>query len=147
MADGTRLKEIQETQKKIDLLLIDERARRQAGEEQTHAHLDQLIEAQDGLQDAVMNVEHALIIVQQQLQSVVEQLQLYNKNKSILGEGLPAYVERGSSSHVTAHHSVGNEYTNPFNSGSYNALHRMEFPLFNGEDARIWIRTCMRYFR
>ncbi|KAK4406677.1 hypothetical protein Sango_0674200 [Sesamum angolense] len=142
MADGTRMKELQEAKKKMELLLVDERARRQVGEEQTHARLDQLTENQEGLQSAVMNVENSLANVQQQLQSLVEQLQHYNRNKSILGEGLTASMEKGSSSRVTNYHFNVNETANQSNSGSYNTLHRMEFPLFNGEDARAWIRRC-----
>ncbi|KAL0409740.1 UNVERIFIED_CONTAM: hypothetical protein Sradi_1908400 [Sesamum radiatum] len=147
MADGTRLKELHEAQRKTDLLLVDERARRQAGEEQTHECLDQITETQEGLKSAVVNVERGLATVQQQLQSIIEQLQHYNKNKSILGEGLTASMDKGSSSRITIHHLIGNETTNQSNSGSYNALHRMEFPLFNGEDARAWIRRCTRYFQ
>ncbi|KAL0446035.1 UNVERIFIED_CONTAM: hypothetical protein Slati_1731400 [Sesamum latifolium] len=56
-------------------------------------------------------------------------------------------MDKGSSSQITAHHLTGNETTNQSNSGSYNALYRMEFPLFNGEDARAWIRKCTRYFQ
>ncbi|KAL0428358.1 UNVERIFIED_CONTAM: hypothetical protein Slati_3010600 [Sesamum latifolium] len=71
----------------MDIMLVDERARRQVAEEQPHARLDQLAETQDGLQSVVINMEHSLHSVQQQLQSVVEQLKQYNRNKSVLGEG------------------------------------------------------------
>ncbi|KAL0420984.1 UNVERIFIED_CONTAM: Retrovirus-related Pol polyprotein from transposon.6 [Sesamum latifolium] len=80
--------------------------------------------------------------MQQQLKSIAEQLQNYNRNKSILGEGPTASLERGSSSRVTAIQPV-----NEGNSTQYNAIHRMEFPLFNGEEARTWIRRCNRYFQ
>ncbi|KAL0350240.1 UNVERIFIED_CONTAM: hypothetical protein Sradi_4173200 [Sesamum radiatum] len=33
------------------------------------------------------------------------------------------------------------------NPTQYNAIHRMEFPLYNGEEAKIWIRRCNRYFQ
>ncbi|KAL0350214.1 UNVERIFIED_CONTAM: hypothetical protein Sradi_4170600 [Sesamum radiatum] len=56
-------------------------------------------------------------------------------------------MEKGSSSRVTTHHFNVNETANQSNSGSYNTLHRMEFPLFNGEDARAWIRRCTKYFQ
>ncbi|KAL2246618.1 UNVERIFIED_CONTAM: Transposon Ty3-I Gag-Pol polyprotein [Sesamum indicum] len=147
MADGTRLKELHEFQKKTELMLMDEKARRQASEEQIHSRLDQMSETQDGLQAAVMNIEHAMSTVQKQLHSVVEQLQHYNRNKSILGEGLTANLERGPSSKVTAQQSTAAEEPTSNNSASYNAIHRMEFPLFNGEEARIWIRRCLRYFQ
>ncbi|KAL0309330.1 UNVERIFIED_CONTAM: hypothetical protein Sradi_5875300 [Sesamum radiatum] len=85
--------------------------------------------------------------MQQQLQSIVEQLQHYNRNKYILGEGSTASMGKGSSSRVTAHHLTGNETTNQLNSESHKALHRMDFPFFNGEDARAWIRRCTKYFQ
>ncbi|KAL0423783.1 UNVERIFIED_CONTAM: hypothetical protein Sradi_0913100 [Sesamum radiatum] len=72
MVDGTRFKEIQEEQKKTDILFMDERAQRQASEDEIQNRLDQVMEVQEGLQASVQNVEHCLIIVQQQPQSVVE---------------------------------------------------------------------------
>ncbi|KAL2245962.1 UNVERIFIED_CONTAM: hypothetical protein Sindi_2864400 [Sesamum indicum] len=147
MADGTRLKELQEAHKKTDILLVDERVKRQVAEEQTHARLNQLTEAHEGLQSVVVNIENTLIAVQQQLQSVVEQLQSYNINKSILGEGLTAGVERGSSSRIAPQQIIGGENTSFSEMAGYNSIHKMEFPLFNGEDARAWIRRCTRYFQ
>ncbi|KAL0324565.1 UNVERIFIED_CONTAM: Transposon Ty3-G Gag-Pol polyprotein [Sesamum calycinum] len=89
-----------------------------------------------------MNLEHSMGAMQQQLKSIAEQLQNYNRNKSILGEGLTASIERGSSSRITALHPPSEE-----NPTQYNAIHRMEFPLFNREEARIWVRRCNRYFQ
>ncbi|KAL0446471.1 UNVERIFIED_CONTAM: hypothetical protein Slati_1775000 [Sesamum latifolium] len=142
MADGTRLKELQEFQRKTELILVDEKAKRQASEEQLHSRLDQISEVQDGLQSSVMGLEHSMGEMQQQLKSIAEQLQSYNRNKSILGEGLTASIERGSSSRVTAIQPAHEE-----NANQHNAIHRMEFPLFNGEEARTWIRRCNRYFQ
>ncbi|KAL0451851.1 UNVERIFIED_CONTAM: hypothetical protein Slati_1163200 [Sesamum latifolium] len=131
MANGTRLKELQEFQRKTELILVDEKARRQASEEQ--------------LQVAVMNMEHIMATVQKQLQSVVEQLQ-HHRNKSILGEGLTTLVEKGSASRITAQPSNKNDNLSQDNSANYNVIHRMEFPFFNGEEGRIWIRRYTRYF-
>ncbi|KAL0421330.1 UNVERIFIED_CONTAM: Transposon Ty3-G Gag-Pol polyprotein [Sesamum latifolium] len=61
---------------------------------------------------------------------------------SILGEGLTASLERGSSSRVTTIQPANEE-----NSTQYNAIHRMEFPLFNGEEARTWIRRAELWFQ
>ncbi|KAL0435125.1 UNVERIFIED_CONTAM: hypothetical protein Sradi_0220400 [Sesamum radiatum] len=65
MANGTRLKELQEAQIKTNLFLVDERVRRQVAEEQTHTRLDQVIEVRDGLQSTVMNIKYTLVTVQQ----------------------------------------------------------------------------------
>ncbi|KAL2235734.1 UNVERIFIED_CONTAM: hypothetical protein Sindi_1305600 [Sesamum indicum] len=74
------------------------------------------------------------------------QLQNYNKNKSILGEGLTATVDRGSSSRVAPQHTIGGENTNLAEAG-YSSIHKMEFPLYNGEEAKAWIRRCTHYFQ
>ncbi|KAL0315331.1 UNVERIFIED_CONTAM: hypothetical protein Sradi_5411300 [Sesamum radiatum] len=87
--------------------------------------------------------------------SVVEQLQQYNKNKSILGEGLTAFVEKGSTSRAAAHNSYRQdisklprqEHYNSQHTGTHNALNKMEFPYSDGENARSWVRMCARYFR
>ncbi|KAL0440421.1 UNVERIFIED_CONTAM: hypothetical protein Slati_2525100 [Sesamum latifolium] len=73
-----------------------------------HSRLDQSNEVQDRLQAVVMNMEHTMVAVQQ-LKSIAEQLQHYKRNKSILGEGLTASMERSSTSRITALHSPGNE--------------------------------------
>ncbi|XP_020550197.1 uncharacterized protein LOC110012122 [Sesamum indicum] len=152
MADGTRLKEIQEAQKKTNILLLNERARRQASEEEILGRLDQVLEVQEGLLASVLNIEHSLVTLQQQLQSVVEELQQYNRNKSILGEGLTASVERGSTSRAVVHNSFRHEGSNvprqdQQHTGAYIALNKMEFPYFDGENARSWVRRCTRYFQ
>ncbi|KAL2228966.1 UNVERIFIED_CONTAM: hypothetical protein Sindi_1876300 [Sesamum indicum] len=54
---------------------------------------------------------------------------------------------KGSSSRITPHHPLGKETTNLSDSKSYNSIHKMEFPLFNGEAARAWIRRCTHYFQ
>ncbi|KAL2237277.1 UNVERIFIED_CONTAM: Retrovirus-related Pol polyprotein from transposon 17.6 [Sesamum indicum] len=131
MADGTRLKKLQEAQKKTDIMLVDERLKRQAHE---------------GLHSTVINIENAIVAMQQQLQSLVVQLQNYNRNKSILGEGLTTTMDKGSSSRIVPQQTEGGENTS-LNEMSYNSIHRMEFPMFKGEDARAWIRRCTRYFQ
>ncbi|KAL0319958.1 UNVERIFIED_CONTAM: hypothetical protein Sradi_5257300 [Sesamum radiatum] len=121
MADGTRLKELQEFQRLIELILNDEKAKRQASEDQLHSRMDQMAEVQESLQSSVMGLEHTMGAMQQQLKSIAEQLQNYNRNKSILGEGLTASVERGSSSRVTAIQPPLED-----NITQYNAIHRMD---------------------
>ncbi|KAL0313621.1 UNVERIFIED_CONTAM: Retrovirus-related Pol polyprotein from transposon.6 [Sesamum radiatum] len=142
MADGTRLKELQEFQRKTELILVDEKANMQASEDQLHSRLDQMAEVQERIQSSVMGLEHTMGAMQQQLKSIAEHFQNYNRNKSILGEGLTASAERGSSSRVTAIQPSLED-----NTTQYNAIHRMEFPVFNGEEAKTWIRRCTKYFQ
>ncbi|KAL0309194.1 UNVERIFIED_CONTAM: Retrovirus-related Pol polyprotein from transposon.6 [Sesamum radiatum] len=109
----------------------------------------------EGLQASVLNVEHSLLTVQKQLQIVVEQLQQYNKNKSILGESLTASAEKGSTSRVAVPNSFRQErsnfprleHHNNQNTGAYSALNKIEFSCFEGENARGWVRRCSRYFQ
>ncbi|KAL2232583.1 UNVERIFIED_CONTAM: putative mitochondrial protein [Sesamum indicum] len=134
---------------------MDEKARRKASEDEIYSRLDHSIEVQEGLQASVLNIEHSLIAVQQQLQSIVEPLQQYNKNKSILGDGLTATMEKGSSSRVVIHNPVRTENSSPKrfehqhsqHTKSYGALKKMEFPYFEGENERAWVRRCSRYFQ
>ncbi|KAL2248440.1 UNVERIFIED_CONTAM: hypothetical protein Sindi_2696300 [Sesamum indicum] len=139
MADGTRLKELQEAQKKTEVVVMDEKARRQASEEELHRRMDQMAE------------------------SMVEQLQIYNRNKSVLGEGLTASMERGSSSRAAMNTTYRPEGTNPLRqegattfrqetlsprqTSSCNALNKLEFPYFDGDNARSSARRCTRYFQ
>ncbi|KAL2245967.1 UNVERIFIED_CONTAM: hypothetical protein Sindi_2864900 [Sesamum indicum] len=110
IADQTRLKEIQEAQKKTDIMFMDESARS------------------------------------------VEQLQQYNGYKFILGEGQTASVEKGSTLVAAVHNSFRQEgsnvsrqeHNNHQNAGTYSALNKMEFPYFDGENARGWVRRCTR---
>ncbi|KAK4390476.1 putative mitochondrial protein [Sesamum angolense] len=111
------------------------------------------MEVQEGLQASVINVEHRLLTVQQQLQSVVEQLQQYNRNKSIFGKGLTTSLEKSLTSRVVVHNSFRLEGSNisrqehhsQQNTETYSALNKMEFPYFDGENARGWVRRCTRF--
>ncbi|KAL0408450.1 UNVERIFIED_CONTAM: hypothetical protein Sradi_1779400 [Sesamum radiatum] len=85
-------------------------------------------------------------VIQQQLQSMMEQIQSYNRNKSTLGEGPSLIAERiPSSSHSPTH-----LYTDPVPTVPHNHLTnlaRVEFPRFNGDEPRAWVRKCLRYFQ
>ncbi|KAL2226833.1 UNVERIFIED_CONTAM: hypothetical protein Sindi_2042000 [Sesamum indicum] len=155
MADGTRLKELQEAKKKSDLMFLDESAKREASVDELHGRMDQMLEVQEGLQASMLNLEHNMTSLQQQLQSMADQMQQYNRNKSILGEGLTATVERGSNFRATPYNvlreeggsSSRNETSGNQNSRTYNVLNRLEFPHFDEENARGWVRRCSRYFQ
>ncbi|KAG8386794.1 hypothetical protein BUALT_Bualt03G0185900 [Buddleja alternifolia] len=98
--------------------------------------------AQTGMQ-AAMEVNHRML--QQQIQSMADQMQLYNKNKSVLGEGLSTAQERGSTSQVRmqpAPNCEGNHHHN-----SYTPFPKVEFPHYDGDNTRTWIKKCNRYFQ
>ncbi|KAG8370542.1 hypothetical protein BUALT_Bualt14G0127900 [Buddleja alternifolia] len=78
MADATRYKEVVENLRKHDGMLIEEKALRTANEGQVQVQLN-------GLQHSLGSMEKMQMIIQQQLQTIVEQMQQYNRNKSVLG--------------------------------------------------------------
>ncbi|KAL2243477.1 UNVERIFIED_CONTAM: hypothetical protein Sindi_0465700 [Sesamum indicum] len=55
-------------------------------------------------------------------------------------------MDKGSSSRAAPQNTVGGENTN-LTKASYGSIHKMEFPLLNGEEARAWIRRCTCYFQ
>lgn len=141
------MKELQEAQKKHEILLMEERALRQASEEHTQAQLEHIAHIQEGFQMTLSNLEGNQVMMQQQLQSVIEQLQIYNRNKSVLGEGLTASAEKGSTSHNPLENVPRNESQNQSASGGCIPFPKVEFPHFDGDNPRAWIRKCNRYFQ
>ncbi|KAG8380703.1 hypothetical protein BUALT_Bualt06G0043500 [Buddleja alternifolia] len=95
--------------------------------------------AQTGMQ-AAMEANHRML--QQQIQSMADQMQLYKKNKSVLGKGLSAAQERGSTSQVRmqpAPNCEGNQHHN-----NYTPFPKVEFPNYDGDNTRTWIKKCNR---
>ncbi|PIN00381.1 hypothetical protein CDL12_27116 [Handroanthus impetiginosus] len=151
MAEGTRSKELSEALKKQEVLLVEEKAQRQAGEKHFQSQLDKITQTQEVLtkrQDTMQitmaeMIKHQMAI-QQQMQSIAEQMQQYNKGKSILGERLLASGERASHSR----HSFNKQSDDGGSTQSYSsAFPKVELPYFDGEDARGWVRTCNWYFQ
>ncbi|KAL2236288.1 UNVERIFIED_CONTAM: hypothetical protein Sindi_0820500 [Sesamum indicum] len=120
MADGTRLKELQEAQKKTDVMVMDEKVRRQASEEELYDRMDQMAEVQEASVEKGSSLRAAMNTFRQ--------------------EGTNPYRQEG----VT---TFRQEAQSPRNTGSYNALNKLEFPYFDGENARSWVRRCTRYFQ
>ncbi|KAK4395971.1 hypothetical protein Sango_1751400 [Sesamum angolense] len=77
-------------------------------------------------------------------------MQAYNRNKSV--EGLTANIEMASSSRfvtpvqtekIDSHIDTNNTGYH----GSLSSLPKLEFPKFDGEEPKAWIRKCNRYFQ
>ncbi|XP_011075658.1 uncharacterized protein LOC105160092 [Sesamum indicum] len=134
MAYGTRLKELQEAQKKADIMFLDERAKREASVDELHGRMDQMLEVQEGLQASMLNMEHNMASLQQKLQTTVD--------KGSNFRATPHNVLRQEGGSSSRHEPSGNQ-----SSGTYNILNRLEFPHFDGENARGWVRRCSRYFQ
>ncbi|KAG8362934.1 hypothetical protein BUALT_BualtUnG0022000 [Buddleja alternifolia] len=112
MAESTRFKDVLDAQKKQELLLLEERAQRQTSEAFFHDQIEHISHVQKDIQ-LTMDNNHKML--QQQLQHMVEQMQAYNRNKSVLGEGLHAPLERGSTSHQPDLPQTHTETTNHHN--------------------------------
>ncbi|PIN11759.1 hypothetical protein CDL12_15625 [Handroanthus impetiginosus] len=121
MAEGTCFKEVQEQFKKQDVLLVEERAQRTASENHLQAKFMELQNSHTSLQAT------------------------FNREKSLMGEGLMAHGERSSNSPVGYQDKTGgsddgsSQWSSPFP--------KVEFPFFDETDARGWVRKSNWYFQ
>ncbi|KAL0329706.1 UNVERIFIED_CONTAM: hypothetical protein Sradi_4957300 [Sesamum radiatum] len=138
MADGTRFKEVLEMQKKLDIQLMEEKAMRQANEQKIQSQFDSVLSIQAGLQNSYSELVDGQKAIQVQLKGIIEQIQAYNRNKSVLGEAPAILAEKGSTSSADSGYS-GTQ-------AKYHSLSNIEFPRFNGTEPRGWIRKCHHYF-
>ncbi|KAL0313075.1 UNVERIFIED_CONTAM: hypothetical protein Sradi_5706800 [Sesamum radiatum] len=95
---------------------------------------------QAGLQNSYSELVDGQRVMQLQLQSLIEQMQLNNRGKSVLGEAPIPPKERTPVSKSDSEFSRGSQSHFP-------SLANMEFPKFNGDDPRGWIRKCQWYFQ
>ncbi|KAG8376035.1 hypothetical protein BUALT_Bualt09G0021800 [Buddleja alternifolia] len=136
MAESTHSKDFHDTLKRQEALLLEERSMRQNSEHHFHSKLETMATLQIDLQQFVSTM-------QTQLHSLAEQMHSYNKSKSVLGEGLAMPPEKGSSSTnpfpIAPDHTPSPHHLSPFP--------RVEFPPFDGDNPRAWIRRTQRYFQ
>lgn len=75
-------------------------------------------------------------------------MQAYNKNYSLLGEGLRAPADKSPTSH---HHQQSQHTKGDIDSAAtqstYTPFRKVEFPHFGGTNPRVWVRKCNRYFQ
>ncbi|PIN13770.1 DNA-directed DNA polymerase [Handroanthus impetiginosus] len=142
MAEGTRFKEVQEQLKKHEVLLVEEKDQRTATENHLQAKFMELQNSHTSLQATVENMHKTL---QQQIQSVLDQMLQFNRSKSLMGEGLMAHGERSSNSPMGYQEKTGgsddgsSHWSSPFP--------KVEFSFFDGTDARGWVRKSNWYFQ
>ncbi|KAG8382148.1 hypothetical protein BUALT_Bualt05G0046500 [Buddleja alternifolia] len=98
MADSTRLKDVLEHQKKQEILLIEEKALREASQQHIQVQFENMANVQSSLKGSMATVEENQKLLQQQMQGIIDQLQAYNRNNSLLGAGLTANPDHGSTS-------------------------------------------------
>ncbi|KAL2248536.1 UNVERIFIED_CONTAM: hypothetical protein Sindi_2705900 [Sesamum indicum] len=105
-------------------MFLDERAKREASVDELHGRMDQMLEVQEGLQASVPNIEHNWLVY----------------NNSYKGHTIQHFQTRRRKH--ARHETSGNQSLR-----TYNVLNRLEFPHFDGENARGWVRRCSRYFQ
>ncbi|KAG8391208.1 hypothetical protein BUALT_Bualt01G0163900 [Buddleja alternifolia] len=140
MAESTGSKDLHDSLKHWEVMLLEECSLRQNNEQHLNSKFESLVASQTDLQTVVLHI-------QTQLQSIADQMQLYNKNKSVLGEGLASPPEKGSTStHQPTHiHNLDLEFTT--SPPQFSSLPRIEFPSFDGDNPRAWVRRFQRYFQ
>ncbi|KAG8363631.1 hypothetical protein BUALT_Bualt19G0042500 [Buddleja alternifolia] len=139
MSESTRSKDIQDTLKRQEALRIEERSLRQNNELHFHSKFETMVALQIELQQSVS-------AMQTQLHSLAEQTHSYHKNKSVLGEGLAMPPEKGSTSN-NPFPIPPNSPDNPTSHNHLSSFPRIEFPFFDGDNPRAWIRRTQRYFQ
>ncbi|KAG8362880.1 hypothetical protein BUALT_BualtUnG0028100 [Buddleja alternifolia] len=72
----------------LEMMIVEERALRESGDQYTNTQLGNMAQMQENMQASVVAMENIQKMMQQQLQTIAEQMQVYNRNKSVLGDGL-----------------------------------------------------------
>ncbi|KAG8388303.1 hypothetical protein BUALT_Bualt02G0111500 [Buddleja alternifolia] len=147
MADSTRLKDVLEHQKKQEILLIEEKALREASQQHIQVQFENMANVQSSLKGSMATVEENQKLLQQQMQGIIDQLQAYNRNKSLLGAGLTANPDHGSTSQPPPTRTRLHDSEGTGNQSTFSPFPRVEFPKFGGADPRTWVRKCARYFQ
>lgn len=166
----TRMRELQETQKRFDQALQEETQRRDEVEKgiqeqiglyitQIHDHIRHLDEKQTSFNnrfeehmltadERFNNFTSSLNAIQVQMSHIVQKLNEPTRDQSIFGES-PS-VRRGEGpTHITAtverQANRPNPHTNPLFQATLPSP-RIDFPKFDGSNARDWVVKCMGYF-
>ncbi|KAK6119541.1 hypothetical protein DH2020_046708 [Rehmannia glutinosa] len=149
MAEGTRLKDLQEAQKRIDQILQTESMKREATELKLQ---EQISGINSEMQDQMMGLNGKYEHLTNTLASI--QLQLLNMNKgkgtadeeSILGGPYPVTGSEGTYSRIqhSPRNRVGMEQQGM---QVISPLPKIDFPKFDGSHPRSWILKCNGYFK
>ncbi|KAK6150337.1 hypothetical protein DH2020_015269 [Rehmannia glutinosa] len=150
MAEGTRLKDLQEAQKRIDQILQTESMKREAAEiklqEQISGINSEVQEQLSGLNGRYEHLTNTLAAIQ---------LQLLNLNKgknnsdeeSILGGPYPGSTGEGTSFRIQQQSPRSRTPIDQQGMNIINPLPKIDFPRFDGSQPRSWILKCNGYFK
>ncbi|XP_012857031.1 PREDICTED: uncharacterized protein LOC105976303 [Erythranthe guttata] len=149
MAEGTRAKDQLETQKK----LVEQRIQEEMGKRQAVE-----MNLQEQIHQNQLRAEKSFENLQIQLAKIAERMEVYHRDKSIMGEGssagngsFPPHIQHENMNR-TFQESRSNRnndqigHSDPF-AGNFNPNPRLEFPRFDGTNPRSWLFKCQGYFQ
>ncbi|KAK6160714.1 hypothetical protein DH2020_004095 [Rehmannia glutinosa] len=147
MADGTRLRDLQEAHKKLDQILQMEALKREAAEMKMQEEITTIIsEMQDqmsGINSKYEHLTHTLANIQLQLLNL-------GKGKGMLEEesilGGPCPPSEGNNSRAPFSPRPRMQMENQ-NMQIISPIPKLDFPRFDGSQARSWIHKCVGYFK
>ncbi|KAK6163811.1 hypothetical protein DH2020_000675 [Rehmannia glutinosa] len=149
MAEGTRLKDLQEAQKKLDQILQTESMKREAVELKLQ---EQITGVTTDMQDQLMGLNGKFEHLTNTLAAIRLQLLNINKGKgpmeeeSILGGPYPWYGSE-STNNRNQHSPRNRLQMDQQGIQMINPMPRIEFPKFDRTQPRTWILKCNGYFK
>ncbi|KAK6149080.1 hypothetical protein DH2020_016605 [Rehmannia glutinosa] len=149
MADGTRLKDLQEAQKRIDQILQTEALKREATEMKLQ---EQISGINSEMHDQMMGINSKYEHLTNTLAAIQLQLLNMNKGKGELDEesilGVPYPVSAAAANQTRTQQSSGNKiHMDHQGVQMISPLPKIDFPRFDGSHPRAWILKCNGYFR
>lgn len=150
MAEGTRLRDLQEAQKKFDQILQTEALKREATElklqEQISGVTDEMQKQFAGVEGKFDHLTITLATIQLQLLNMTK-MRSGGDGESVLGN--PEFLmSGGDGGSGGSHHSFKYKLHNESGgSPMITPLPKLEFPRFDGTHPRAWILKCQSYFK
>ncbi|KAH6804575.1 hypothetical protein C2S51_032822 [Perilla frutescens var. frutescens] len=145
MAENTRLKELQEAQKRLDQVWQAESLKRDAAETRLKEQISSVSKMQEGMMSKLENLSELVTSMQVQIQKDAKG-KGHEDSESILGKPPINYMEGGSQSRTYS--IVGNRQLIDNQGGQIIVpLAKIDFPKFDGLQPRVWILRCNGYFK
>ncbi|KAK6163435.1 hypothetical protein DH2020_000299 [Rehmannia glutinosa] len=149
MAEGTRMKDLQEAQKRIDHILQTEALKREATEmklqEQISGINSEMHEQLTGLNGKYEHLTNTLAAIQLQLLNMGKS-RAQTEEESILGGPYQSGGSEGIQSR-NQYSPKGRMITDQQGIHILNPLPKIDFPRFDGSNPRSWILKCNGYFK
>ncbi|KAK6159411.1 hypothetical protein DH2020_006725 [Rehmannia glutinosa] len=150
MAEGTRFKDLQEAQKRIDQILQTEAMKREAAEmklqEQITGISSEVQEQLSGLNGRYEHLTNTLAAIQLQLLNMSKG-KTSSDEESILGGPYPGCTTEGTNFKIQQQSPRSRTPIDQQGMHIINPLPKIDFPRFDGTQPRSWILKCNGYFK